>query len=95
MVGSQFGYAWTENQWKPRLWLGFDYGSGDSNPADDKLETFDQLFPLGHTYLGYIDIVGRQNIIDVSLGLDLKPTKKTGFKLAHHFFWRAESTDAL
>ncbi len=85
MAGSQFGYAWMENQWKPRLWLGFDYGSGNNSPADGKLETFDQLFPLGHAYLGYIDIVGRQNIIDLSLGLDLKPAKKMGFKMAHHF----------
>ena len=45
--------------------------------------------------MGYIDIVGRQNIIDFSLGLDLKPAKKMGCKLAHHFFRRAEATDAF
>ncbi len=95
MVGSQFGYGWTDNQWKPRLWLGFDYGSGDSDPGDGEVETFDQLFPLGHAYLGYIDIVGRQNIIDFSQGIDLKPAKKIGFKIANHFFWRAESADAF
>ncbi len=95
MIGSQFGYTLKESQWKPRLWLGFDYGSGDGDPNDAEVETFDQLFPLGHAYLGYIDIVGRQNIVDFSQGVDFKPTKKIGLKLANHFLWRAENSDAF
>ena len=46
-------------------------------------------------YLGYIDVVGRQNIIDFNLGVTCKPTPKLGAKIAGHFLWRDEREDAL
>jgi hypothetical protein len=91
MVGSQLGYSLADNIWSPRLWVGFDFGSGDDNPG----AAFDQLYPLGHAYLGYIDIVGRRNIIAASIGVDLKPMPKMGFKVGNHFFWRENTKDAL
>jgi hypothetical protein len=79
----------------PRFYLGFDYASGDD--GDGALGTFNQLFPLGHAYLGHIDIVGRQNIIDFSQGLFLWPIAGGKFvaKVENHIFWRADSNDAL
>ena len=67
-----------------------DIASGDDDPTDGDLETFNQLFPLGHAYFGYIDVIGRQNIIDVSPtvstkvagGATLRQTVKTGSSYA-------------
>ena len=94
MIGSQLGYrpagAWAS----PRFFVGFDFGSGDRTPGGD-VETFDQLFPLGHAYYGYADVVGRQNAIDLSLGLTFDPLDKLSVYVAGHFLWRDERDDAL
>lgn len=78
----------------PKASLGFDYASG-SNPASSKMGTFDQLFPLGHAYLGYIDIIGRQNIIDLHEGISISPIKKAVLGADYHYYWRANAHDAL
>ena len=95
MIGSQFGYRFTETSFKPRAYVGFDFGSGDNDPTDSKVETFDQLYPLGHAYLGYMDFVGRRNIISPSIGITFSPLNKLTCELTGLFFWRAEEEDAL
>ena len=94
MVGSYLGYTFPTKA-SPRVFTGFDFGSGDSDPDDGRVGTSNQLFPLGHAYLGYADVVGRQNIIDWSLGLSFQPLPKLRINLAGHNFWRAKATDAL
>jgi hypothetical protein len=94
MFASEVGYTIADCPTNPRVHLGFDYASGDDSPGGD-VETFNQLFPLGHAYFGWIDAVGRQNIIDVSPGVTFKPMDKMVVKLNGHFFWRAEEADAL
>ena len=47
-------------------------GSGDDEPGGD-VETFNQLFPLGHAYFGYIDLIGRQNALDLHFDLKVAP----------------------
>ena len=76
--------------------VGFDYASGDDDPADSDIGTFDQLFPLGHAFNGYIDIIGRQNIIDLHGTIGFWPiVKKVSVKGDYHLFRLAEDTDAL
>lgn len=102
MVASQLGYTLPVKKdlvGKPRLFVGFDYASGDDSAGGD-VNTFNQLFPLGHAYLGYIDVIGRQNVIDASAGISLKPLAmikedKLAMSLHFHYFWRATDKDAL
>ncbi len=79
---------------KPRFSLGFDYASGDDE-AGGSVGTFNQLFPLGHAYLGFIDIVGRQNIIDFHPGVKLSPFSQAVFGFEAHFLSRANRGDAF
>lgn len=95
MLASQLGYTPADLPGTPRLTFGFDYASGDEDPADAKVNTFNQLFPLGHAYLGFIDVVGRQNIIDLSPGLSFKPKNPLTIRFDWHFFWRANLNDAF
>ena len=44
-----------------------EMAAGTAAPA------FNQLYPLGHAYLGYMDYVGRQNIISPSAGISVSP----------------------
>ncbi len=95
MFSSQLGYKLSELPGTPRVTFGLDYASGDKDPLDAKVNTFSQLFPLGHAYLGFIDIVGRQNIIDVAPGVALKLANPLTLRFDLHFFWRADLNDAL
>lgn len=94
MVSGEMGKKFAEVAMAPRVYIGFDYASGDDNPGGN-VETFNQLFPLGHAYLGYIDTVGRQNNVDLRTGVSCKPAKKLTAKLDAHFLWRADDEDAL
>ena len=47
---------------RPKLGAAFNYGSGDDDPHDGVHGTFDQLYPLGHAYYGYIDLFALQNL---------------------------------
>lgn len=90
------GYTFAQLPYKPRLGVGFDWASGDNDPTDGKVGTFDQLFPLGHAFFGYLDLVGRQNITaaNVNLSAWLVP-KKVKATVAYHAFWLSENEDAL
>lgn len=85
-----------ESDMKPKAVVGFDYASGDDSTTDGDLGTFNQLFPLGHAYLGYVDVVGRQNVIDVRGSISAWPVPgEFMVKADVHRFWRAEENDAL
>lgn len=85
-----------ESEMKPKAVLGFDYASGDDNPTDGDLGTFNHLFPLGHAYLGFIDVVGRQNVMAVRGSISAWPVpEKFMVKADLHHFWRADERDAL
>jgi hypothetical protein len=85
----------------PRIYVGGDVASGDDDPTDADRQTFNQLYPLGHAYFGYVDVIGRQNIIDLHPGAELTILEKTKWarKLTasaeYHLFWRESDADAV
>lgn len=95
MVGSDAGYTFKECSWKPRIGTGFDYATGDENPRDNTHGTFNQLYPTGHIFLGYIDLVGRENIISPNVNFSFKPLESVTAKLFWYHFWLDSNLDAL
>jgi len=95
MVAAQGGYTVVDFWATPRLGIGYNYSSGDSNPFDDQHETFDNLFPTNHKFYGYMDFVSLQNISDIHASLTLQPTKKLTLELAGHGFWLANTHDSF
>ena len=79
----------------PVVWFYFDWASGDHDPADGINGTFNQLFPLGHKYFGFMDFVGRQNIKDWNVRLTATPHEKVKLLLWYHVFHLESATDAL
>ena len=92
---TETGWTFEEVPWTPRIAAGFDYATGDDDPTDGTHGTFNQFFPLGHAYLGYLDLIGRQNIVAQNVNLTLKPHKKVTTRLAWHTFWLDEVRDAI
>lgn len=90
------GYSFPDVTWKPRLGVGFDYATGDNNPGDRSVGTYDQGFPFSHFYLGFLDLVARQNIMALNVNVSAWPVpKKVKAKMTFHTFWLAEKDDAL
>lgn len=100
MIAAEGGYTF-DCPCVPRLYLGFDMASGNDNPDSGTFGTFNQLFPLGHAYFGYIDVIGRQNIIDLHPGVEITPivnakyAKKVSLRTDYHLFWRENENDAV
>jgi hypothetical protein len=88
------GYALPVPRFSPRVYLEVDYASGDERRGGS-VGTFNLLYPNAHSFLGYIDYIGRQNIISPSSGIDLTPTRALTLSVQQYFFWRASDQDAL
>ncbi len=56
------------------VWFYYDYASGNAPGGD--FNGFNQLFPLAHKYLGFIDAVQRSNIEAPNVLLTMKPAAK-------------------
>ena len=76
----------------PTIWFYYDYASGESLVPGQDFNAFNQLFPLAHKYLGFIDAVQRSNIESPNLLITAKPGAKWNFLL---WYWHFMSnTDA-
>jgi hypothetical protein len=91
------GYRFADLPMTPQLWAYYDYASGDPDPSNAHATygTFNQLFPFGHYYFGFLDLVGRQNINDVNFQVSLFPTKWITTYLQYHVFRLDSAKDAL
>src|SRR5438874_3076399 len=94
MFTTVLGYSLPVARLSPRVYVEFDYASGDDRPGGD-VGTFNQLFPNAHSFLGYIDYIGRQNIVSPSAGVSISPIQNLTLSLQQYFFWRASDRDAL
>ena len=94
MFTGVLGYTFPVKDLTPRVYLEFDYASGDKKPGGG-VGTFNQLYPNGHSYLGYIDYIGRQNIISPSAGVAVTPVHDLTLSLQQYLFWRASDRDGL
>lgn len=79
----------------PQFWVRYDFASGDKNGQDGGYNTFNQLFPFGNYYMGWIDRVGRQNIHDFNAQFNLHPMHWTTLTMQYHRFYLANKQDFL
>ncbi len=88
------GYVWTEAAWKPRLFLEYNYATGDSDATDGKVGTFQNLFPTNHKFYGFMDAFSWQNIHNPAVSFSTQPAKGVTMRLDYHAFWLADTADA-
>jgi len=87
------GYTF-EGDWAPRLGVEWTWASGDDDPTDGEIETFNPLYPFGHSYQGYLDLFAWRNGHDVALHLSAKPASDWWAEIAVHSFWLDQTEDA-
>ncbi len=89
------GYSFEQAWAKPRLGLGYDYGSGDGDAQDGKIGTIQNLFPTQHRIYGMMDIFGMRNMHIPRISGSLTPAKGVAFTADYLLFWLADTSDLL
>jgi hypothetical protein len=82
-------------RWTPRLYGEYNYASGDSDPTDAKVESFDDMYATAHLYYGYNDLVGLRNLHNIRLGASAVPWRRLNVAVDFHTFSLASATDNL
>ena len=78
---------------RPRVFLEYNFASGDADPTDDRLEGFDNLYPTAHIYYGHNDLVGLRNIKNLRLGASVRAGGRLTLGVDFHSFWLADTRD--
>lgn len=89
------GLHFAEAPMNPIFWVYYDFASGSHDPGHGEYGTFNQLFPNGHNYFGWTDLVGRQNIDDINFQTWFFPTKWIDTGLQYHILRLDSAKDAL
>lgn len=79
---------------KLRIHAEYAYASGDENPTDGTIRTFDPLFSFLHFYHGHQDLFAWSNVHDVNTGIQLTLWKDLSLHADQHFFWLDQRKDA-
>ncbi len=96
MATGGVGWAFSELPMQPQFWAYYDWASGSPNlGGTGEFSTFNQLFPFGHYYFGFLDEVGRENIHDLNFQAAAYPTKWITALAQAHFFRLDQPADAL
>jgi hypothetical protein len=80
--------------WSPRLGFVLDVASGDKNPADPNLQTFNALFQSG-TYSGRAQLLGPGNSIRFEPSVTFALARQVRVSAGWGFYWRQSAYDAL
>jgi len=89
------GYTFPGLDWKPRIGVEYNQGSGDKNPTDGRNQGFDNLFPTNHPHYGYIDAISWRNTRNYALSFKVNPMKDLMVKMDLWNFRLKEARDAL
>jgi hypothetical protein len=93
-VGSRSGYTLSSVPWQPRLGLQLDAASGNRNPQNHTLNTFNPLFPNG-AYVTLSGYTGYTNFIHVKPSFTVKSTRRLTTMFAVAAQWRESTADAV
>jgi hypothetical protein len=93
-VASDTGYTFADVRGRPRAALRVDIASGDRNPQDGRLSTFNALFPRGN-YFSEASLIGPADLIDLHPTLDFQLNAQITATLDWDFLWRESSADGL
>jgi hypothetical protein len=93
-AASDTGYTFSSLPFHPRLGLRANVTSGDRDPKNPNLQTFNPLFPKG-SYFSEDNLVGPANHIDVNPCVDLYFTDRLTLSVDWDFFWRQSTQDGV
>lgn len=87
-------YEFSSVKFKPEVGLKTELISGDKNKMDNKLQTFNPLYPRGG-YFGLAALIGPANLVDVHPSISFELSGKLSFDIDDDIFWRYSHNDGL
>ncbi|MBC6110900.1 alginate export family protein [Pedobacter fastidiosus] len=93
-MSANVSYTFFRSKLKPQIGLKTEAISGDKNTADNRLNTFNPLFPKG-AYFGLAALIGPYNLMDIHPYVQLNLTKKLLIAVDYDMFWRMNRNDGL
>lgn len=88
------GYTLHQLPWQPRLGIKANAFTGDSDPNDRRIGTFNPLFPRA-VYFSEPGLQTFSNLVDFSPRLTVNPTRSVAVEFGLDFTWRASTRDAV
>jgi len=88
------GYTFANCPLKPRLYLEYNYATGDSDPTDSDIGTFQNLFPSNHNKYGVMDLFAWQNLSSPDVRFRVNPCKQVSLETAFYVYWLADTNDS-
>jgi len=93
-LGTEVSRSFPAVPLKPRATMRFNIISGDRNPDDGRLGTFNALFPKGK-YFGELSPVGPYNIINLHPSVTLALRDNLSLGVAGMAYWRYSKGDGI
>ena len=93
-IASETGFTFQQAKWRPRIALSANVASGDRDPSDKHIGTFNALFPRGN-YFSEAAVLGPRNFYNLHPKLELRPGKAWSITADVDWFWRHETRDAV
>lgn len=93
-IASNTGYTFAHAPWKPRLGLKLNFASGDDDPGDDRLGTFNPLFPRNN-YFSDANLLAPYNFFDIHPTLTLRPFESLIVNAGWDAYFRSSTDDAV
>jgi hypothetical protein len=93
-IASDTGYTVRSTLFSPRIGLKANIASGDRDPNEQDLQTFNALFPRG-AYFSEASLIGPANFMDLHPSLDLHLTERVTLTTDWDFFWRQSVRDGI
>lgn len=90
----QLAYNFNSVWFKPRLGADYSYASGDHDPTDGDMETFDGAFGARDKMYGRMNLFHWKNLKDAQVHFIIKPQKNWQIITRWHQFWLAAKEDA-
>lgn len=94
MAATNSGYTFHSLRFKPRMGLKIEIASGDRNPENSSLQTFNPLFHNSFLF-NETDLVGLSNLFDIHPYISFWPRKNVWWSFDWAFFWRENTDDAV
>jgi hypothetical protein len=92
-VSSETGIR-VAGRWRPRFGLRANAASGDRDPRDPSMQSFNPLFP-GASFAGPIGLFGATNMIDVTPFVSAMPARRLILGFEWPQYWRTSTGDGV
>jgi len=93
-ISSNTSYTFNSLKCNPQIGLKTELISGDRNYNDNKLNTFNPLFPRG-SYFGLAALIGPSNLQDIHPSVSVNLSKNLDLNFDYDAFWRYSSNDGI